>query len=41
VTCVLEGAINHLPCGFVKDEVGFVLGNAVSQAIVLLHAKEN
>jgi hypothetical protein len=38
---VLEGILNHLPCGIVEDEVGFVLANAVGQAIMLLHAKEN
>jgi hypothetical protein len=31
VTGVLEGTINHLPCGIVKDEVGFVLGKALAK----------
>jgi hypothetical protein len=38
---VLEGVLNHLPCGIVEDEVGFGLANAVGQAIMFLHAKEN
>jgi hypothetical protein len=38
---VLEGVLNHLPCGIVKDEVGFVLANAVNQAIMFVHVKEN
>jgi hypothetical protein len=40
-TGMLEGILNHLLCGIVKDEVGFLLANAVGQAIMFLHAKEN
>jgi hypothetical protein len=38
---VLEGLLNHLPCGIVEDKVGFVFANTVGQAIMFLHAKEN
>jgi hypothetical protein len=38
---VLEGILNHLPCGIVADEGGFILANAVGQVIMFLHAKEN
>jgi hypothetical protein len=38
---VLEGILHHLPCGIVEDEVGFILANAISQAIMFLNAKEN
>jgi hypothetical protein len=38
---MLEGILNQLLCGIVEDEVGFVLANAVGQAIMFLHAKEN
>jgi hypothetical protein len=38
---VLEGILNHLPCGIIEDEVGFLLTNIVGQAIMFLHAKEN
>jgi hypothetical protein len=38
---MLEGVLNHLPCDVVEDEVGFLLANAVDQAIMFLYAKEN
>jgi hypothetical protein len=38
---MLEGILNHLLCGIVEDEDGFILTNAIGQAIMLLHAKEN
>jgi hypothetical protein len=38
---VLEGVLNHLSCGIVEDEVGFILTNVVDQVIMFLHAKEN
>jgi hypothetical protein len=38
---VLEGVLNHLLFSIVEDEVGFVIANVVSQAIIFLHAKEN
>jgi hypothetical protein len=38
---MLEGILNHLSCGIVVDEVGFILANAVDQVIMFLHAKEN
>jgi hypothetical protein len=38
---VLEGVLNHLLCGIVEDEVGFLLANIVGQAIIFMHAKEN
>jgi hypothetical protein len=38
---MLKGVLNHFPCGIVDDEVGFILTNAISQAIMFLHAKEN
>jgi hypothetical protein len=38
---VLEGVFNHIPCGIVEDEVGFILANVIGQAIIFLHAKEN
>jgi hypothetical protein len=38
---VLEGILNHLLCGIVEDEVGFILANAIGQAIMFLRAKEN
>jgi hypothetical protein len=41
VAGVLEGVFNHILCGIVEDKVGFVLANAVGQAIMFLHAKEN
>jgi hypothetical protein len=38
---MLQGLLNHLPCDIIEDEVGFILTNAVSQAIMFLHAKDN
>jgi hypothetical protein len=38
---VLEGVFNHLLFGIVEDKAGFVLANAVGQAIMFLHVKEN
>jgi hypothetical protein len=38
---MLEGIINHLSCGIVEDEVGFLLANVVGQAIMFQHVKEN
>jgi hypothetical protein len=38
---MLEGVFYHLSCGIVEDEVGFILANAVHQAIMFLDAKEN
>jgi hypothetical protein len=38
---MLEGILNHLPCGIVEDEVNFILVNTVSLVIMFLHAKEN
>jgi hypothetical protein len=37
---MLHSVLNHLACGIVEDEVGFVLANSVGQAIMFLHAKE-
>jgi hypothetical protein len=38
---VLEGVFYQLPRGIAEDEVGFILINAVGQAIIFLDAKEN
>jgi hypothetical protein len=38
---VLEGVLNHLLSYIIEDKVGFILVNAIGQAIMLLHAKEN
>jgi hypothetical protein len=38
---VLEGILNQLSCGIVEDEVGFILANAVGQALMFLYVKEN
>jgi hypothetical protein len=38
---MLEGVLNHLPCGIVEDEVGFILADAIGQVIMFLHEKEN
>jgi hypothetical protein len=38
---VHEGILNHLSCDIVEDEVGIDLTNAVGQAIMFMHAKEN
>jgi hypothetical protein len=38
---MLEGILNQLMCSITEDEVGFILANAVSQAIMFMHAKEN
>jgi hypothetical protein len=38
---MLKGILNHLLCGIVEDEVGFILANAGNQAIMFLHVKEN
>jgi hypothetical protein len=38
---LLEGILNYLPFSIVEDEVGFILANAIEQAIMFLHAKEN
>jgi hypothetical protein len=38
---VLEGVLNHLACNIVEDEVDFILGNSVRQAIMFLYGKEN
>jgi hypothetical protein len=40
-TSVLEGILNHVLCGIIEDEVGFILATAVGQAKTFLHAKEN
>jgi hypothetical protein len=38
---MLEDVLNHLLFGIVEVEVDFLLTNAVGQAIMFLHAKEN
>jgi hypothetical protein len=38
---MLEGILNHLSCGIVEDEDGFILANVIGQAIMFLYAKEN
>jgi hypothetical protein len=38
---MLEGILNHLMCGIVEDEVGFILANVIGEAIMFLHTKEN
>jgi hypothetical protein len=38
---MLEGVFYHLPCGIIEDVVGFILTNAVGQAIIFLNEKEN
>jgi hypothetical protein len=38
---MLEGIFNQLLCDIVEVKVGFVLANAIGQAIMFLHANEN
>jgi hypothetical protein len=38
---MLESVLNHLSCGIVENEVGFILTNAVGQVIMFLYVKEN
>jgi hypothetical protein len=36
---MLEGILNHLLCSIFEDEVGFILANAVGQAIMFYMQK--